>query len=108
MRKSNADGDGAVYRQEGLRAVKNIVRGALHRDQIVAEHKSAAIPEDLLDGINDMRPHVVHFSGHGGTGSLLFDNGSAETPEGREMSFALLAKLLNATSTPPTLLVLNA
>ena len=91
-----------------IRAVKNIVRGALHRDQIVVEHKSAATPEDLLDGINDLRPHVVHFSGHGGAGSLLFDNGSAETPDGREMSFSLLARLLNATSTPPTLLVLNA
>lgn len=106
---TNPDPGGDWLRTDAeIRAVKNIVRGALHRDQIVVEHKSAATPEDLLDGINDLRPHVVHFSGHGGAGGLLFDNGSADAPDGREMSFSVLAKLLSATSTPPTLLVLNA
>lgn len=106
---TNPDPGGEWLRTDAeIRAVKNIVRGSLHREQVVVEHKSAATMEDLLDGINDMRPHVVHFSGHGGAGSLLFDNGSAEAPEGRAMSFSLLARLLNATSTPPTLLLLNA
>jgi len=36
------------------------------------------------------------------------DNGSVDTPEGQELDFELLAKLLAATTTPPTLLVLNA
>src|SRR5690606_38856334 len=91
---TNPDPGGDWLRTDAeIRAVKNIVRGALHREQMVVEHQSAATPEDLLDGINGMRPHVVHFSGHGGAGSLLFDNGSAEAPEGREMSFSLLARL---------------
>ena len=98
----------ALSRRVLIRAVKNIVRGALHRDQIVVEHKSAATPEDLLDGINDMLTHEVHISGHGGAGGLPFDNGSADALYGREMSFSLLAQLLSATNTPPTLLVLNA
>ena len=42
--------------------------------------------EDLLDGLNEFRPHVVHFSGHSGDGFTLFDNGSVEEPEGRGVS----------------------
>lgn len=69
--------------------------------------RAAATPEDLLDGLNDIRPHVVHFSGHSGGEVLVFDNASIETPEGREVTFELLARALVATSTPPVLLVLN-
>lgn len=36
------------------------------------------------------------------------DNGSVDEPEAAELDFELLAKLLAATTTPPTLLVLNA
>ena len=30
--------------------------------------------DDLITGLNEVRPHVVHFSGHAGDASLLFDN----------------------------------
>jgi CHAT domain-containing protein len=70
--------------------------------------RPAASAQDLLDAINDIRPHVVHFSGHGWSDGLVMDNGSVDTPEGQELDFELLAKLLVATTTPPTLLVLNA
>jgi hypothetical protein len=90
-----------------VRQVQQAVRAALHRDQIEIVPRLAATPEDLLDGLNDVRPHVVHFSGHAGGAALVFDNASIETPEGRDVTFGLLARALAATATPPILLVLN-
>jgi hypothetical protein len=90
-----------------VRQVQQAVKAALHRDQIDIVPRLAATPEDLLDGLNDVRPHVVHFSGHSGHATLVFDNASVETPEGRDLTFDLLARALGATSTPPVLVVLN-
>lgn len=91
-----------------VRSVQRALRGSKYRDLVEVSHRPAATPNDLLDGINDVRPHVVHFSGHGGAGSLVFDNGSVDEPEGRDLTFELLAKILSATTSPPSLLVLNA
>jgi hypothetical protein len=90
-----------------VRQVQQAVKAALHRDQIDIIPRLAATPEDLLEGLNDVRPHVVHFSGHSGHATLVFDNASVETPEGRDLTFDLLARALGATSTPPVLAVLN-
>lgn len=83
------------------------VRAALHRDLIQVVHRPAATPEALLEGLNNVRPHVVHFSGHAGGATLVFDNASVDTPEGRTMTLELLARALASTDTPPRLLVLN-
>ena len=91
-----------------VRQVRDAVRKALHRDLVELDHRPAATPEDLLDGINETRPHVVHFSGHGGGAAVLFDNGRIDTPQGRDVPFELLCRALRATDTPPKLLLLNA
>jgi len=90
-----------------VRDVQQAVKQALHRDLIDVQYRPAATPEDLLDGLNDVRPHVVHFSGHAGGAAVLFDNASVDSPEGREVPFELLARALGATAESPTLLVLN-
>jgi hypothetical protein len=96
-----------------VRMVREAVRRALHRDLLEIDHRPAATPEDLLDGLNEVRPHVVHFSGHGGEASVLFDDagiemeGNHEQP-GRPVSFDWLARAVGATDSPPILLVLNA
>lgn len=71
------------------------------------EHLPAATSMDLLNGLNDHRPHVVHFSGHASSLGLLMEN-DAGTPEGDDLEFDPLARLLGATDEPPRLLVLNA
>lgn len=91
-----------------VRQVREALRKALHRDLVDIDHRPAATPEDLLDGINELRPHVIHFAGHGGGAAVLFDNGHVDDPQGRSMPFGLLGRALVATNTPPTLLVLNA
>jgi hypothetical protein len=90
-----------------VRDVQQAVKRALHRELIDVQYRPAATPEDLLDGMNDVRPHVVHFSGHAGDAAVLFDNASVDSPEGHEVPFEMLARALGATTEPPTLLVLN-
>jgi CHAT domain-containing protein len=84
------------------------LRGAKHRDLIHLEQRPAASAQDLINGINDHRPHVVHFSGHSGEAGLYLDNSSLLDGEGRTLSFDVLAELLGATDEPPTLVVLNS
>lgn len=91
-----------------VRNVQQALRGSKYRDQVEVHQRPAATPQDLLDGINDVRPHVIHFSGHGDNTGLFFDNGSVDAPQSRDLSFDLLAEALDATDAPPTLLVLNA
>jgi hypothetical protein len=91
-----------------VRQVREAVRKALHRDLVDIDHRPAATPEDLLDGINELRPHVIHFAGHGGGATVLFDDGRVDGPQGRAVPFDLLGRALGATDTPPKLLVLNA
>jgi len=90
-----------------VRDVQQAVKRALHRELIDVQYRPAATPEDLLDGLNDVRPHVVHFSGHAGDAAVPFDNASVDNPQGHEVPFELLARALGATTEPPTLLVLN-
>lgn len=90
-----------------VREVKRIIRGSKYRDQVTVEHLPAATSTDLLDGLNDHRPHVVHFSGHASSLGVVLDNEDG-TEEGAELEFALLARLLGATDEPPKLVVLNA
>ncbi len=91
-----------------VRQVREAVKKALHRDLVDIDYWPAATPEDLLEGINENRPHVVHFSGHGGGAAVLFDNGDVDNPQGRAVPFDLLVRALEATDTPPKLLLFNA
>ena len=61
----------------------------------------------MIAGLNDLRPHVVHFSSHAGDAALLFDNGRVEAPEGQDVPYDLLARALGATDITPVLVVLN-
>ena len=101
--------EGTWLRTEAeVRGVQQMLRSSKYRDLVDLSHRPAASPQDLLDAVNDIRPHVIHFSGHGWSRGIVMDNGSVDMPEAAELNFEVLAKLLAATTTPPTLLVLNA
>jgi tetratricopeptide (TPR) repeat protein len=50
---------------EEMRAIEQKVRAAEHRDVLNFQSAWAVRPDDLLQKLNECRPHIVHFSGHG-------------------------------------------
>ena len=90
-----------------VNGVLRALRGAKHRELVALQQRPAATIQDLLNGLNDHRPHVVHFSGHAG-GGLLFDNASLTDPEEQLVAYAMVAKIIAATDSKPDLVVLNA
>lgn len=62
----------------------------------------------VLDSLNSCRPDVLHFSGHGGGGTLLFDNDKAGDDGGTVLDFDMVARVVESTSAAPKLLVLVA
>ncbi len=91
-----------------VRQVQQALRSAKFRDLVTVEQRPAATFQDLLDGLNDIQPHIIHFSGHGGGETLLMEGGGLGGGSDHVVSFSLLVKALESTDNPPILLVLNA
>lgn len=91
-----------------IRQVQQALRGARYRDLVTIQQRPAATFQDLIDGLNDVRPHIIHFSGHAGSGSLILEGGELEGGNEKIITYQLLFKALSSTDSPPILLVLNA
>jgi hypothetical protein len=91
-----------------VRRVQDAIRGSEFRDNINVQYRPAANIGTLLDGLNDVRPQIVHFSGHGNSHGLAMDNAKVEKPADESVSFDLLAKALAATDHQPRVVVLNS
>ncbi|SRR6266404_1621694 len=66
---------------EEIRAISSKIRASEHRDLLQLQAVWAVRPDDLLQALNEHRPDIVHFSGHGtasGEIVLLDDNGAAK------------------------------
>lgn len=87
--------------------VLKALRGAGRKDIVDLLQRPAASIEDMVHGLNDHRPHVVHFSGHAENG-LLFDTADPLEVGDQLVGYDTVARVLAATDQPPTLLVLNA
>lgn len=90
-----------------VRQVRDMLKRTKYSNLVTIEHLPAATTMDLLEGLNEHRPHVVHISGHADSLGLLMEN-DAGTTDGDDLGFTLLARLLGATDEPPRLLVLNS
>jgi hypothetical protein len=61
-----------------------------------------------MDGLNDLAPGIVHFSGHGYSGGIAVDHAKVKRPSGKIVTFDLLAKAVAAVDRPPQVIVLNS
>jgi len=103
---ANPDETSPLRLDAEVRRVQEAVRGSEFRDNITIQYKPAADLNSLIDGLNDHRPQIVHFSGHGYDGGIATDAGKVGKPKVRTLSFELLAKALTATDSPPKIVVL--
>lgn len=91
-----------------VNAVSEEIRRSSFRDNIVLHQSPAANLDTIIRGLNDHRPRVVHFSGHGSSAGIATDGGGIERIKRQFVTFEILAKAFRATDTPPYVVVLNA
>jgi len=91
---------------EEARQINERLRLASDRDAFDLITCWAVRPMDLLQYLNQHRPHIVHFSGHGNrAGEILLSAGDGT---GRQVSADALAGLFRATDGGIRVVVLNA
>lgn len=88
-----------------VREVQKRMRESEHRDSVGFEWRLATQTSDLMQALNETRPHVVHFSGHGSQEALIFeDNDGLAKP----LYIEDLAQLLRITSDRIRLAIFNS
>lgn len=78
---------------EEVRSIGEMIRKAEHRDAVRLESRWAVRPLDVLQAINECRPGIVHFSGHGSNqDEIIFqDNSGNSKPVSKEAIVQTLA-----------------
>jgi hypothetical protein len=64
------------------RQIERTIRASEYRDSMELITKWAVSPDDLLQALNQHRPHIVHFSGHGSPSNEIIlesDGGTRQT-----------------------------
>jgi hypothetical protein len=106
---ANPDASSPLRVDAEMRQVQEAVRGSRLRDNIALHYRPAANLKSIMDGLNDITPGIVHFSGHGYSGGIAVDHAKVKRPSGKVVvSFDLLAKAVAAVDTPPQVIVLNS
>ncbi|MFE0677011.1 hypothetical protein [Streptomyces sp. NPDC058867] len=106
MLGASSEGDLRVNREQAR--IRRAVEQALHRDLVALDVRPAATTDDLLDGLSQFRPHVVHFSGHSSTDLIVFEQDVDEPHEGAVVTARAFASAIKATDDPPLLVLLNS
>ncbi|MCT1514048.1 CHAT domain-containing protein [Dietzia cercidiphylli] len=101
-----SEGDLRIGREQ--KRIRTAVEAALHRDQIQFDARPAATTADLMDGITKFRPHVVHFSGHSSSALIVFEGDRDEQHDGVIVTAQAFARAMQATDSPPLLVLLNS
>jgi hypothetical protein len=103
---ANPGGTTPLALDEESREIKAKIRAAEYRDSLELLTEWAVRPDDLLQFLNQHRPTVVHFSGHGSQAAeiILLDKDRKPKPVNREA----LAALFRVLKGQIRLVVLNA
>jgi hypothetical protein len=70
---SNPQDQTQLRLDEEIRLIEQKLRASDYRDSVDLVSRWAVRPDDLLQSLNEHKPHIVHFSGHGtDTGEIIF------------------------------------
>ena len=69
---ANPAGTQPLQLDEEIRRITTKIRAAEYRDSLELVSRWAVRPDDLLQALLEVKPHVVHFSGHGSPVAELF------------------------------------
>jgi hypothetical protein len=89
-----------------VRYIQDAIKLGGNPDKIDVKLILAPTIATLLDNLNAYKPQVLHFSGHAGSRSLVFDNERAGDDGGQVLDYSLVKSLIQATATRLDLLVL--
>jgi CHAT domain-containing protein len=103
---ANPAGTQPLKLDQEAREIEAKIRAADHRDSLELITKWAVRPDDLLQALNQHRPHIVHFSGHGNPTEeiVLLDTLGKPKPVSKEA----LVHLFRALKDNIRVVVLNA
>jgi len=103
---ANPDGVKKLALDEEARSIRTKIRASDHPRDLDLHAEWALRPDDLLQYLNEYRPHIVHFSGHGSASEQLIlhdQNGRA-----KPVTKAALVALFKALQDNIRVVVLNA
>ena len=90
---------------EEIRAITEKIRASEHRDSVEIISRWAVRPPDLLQALNEHRPHIVHFSGHGSdTEQIIFLDSSGNT---KPVSKTAIVELMNTMADNIQVVIFN-
>jgi hypothetical protein len=89
---------------EEIRLVEKKLRASEFRDAVMLTTAWAVRPDDLLQALNQHRPNVVHFAGHGDEDEIALQDADGKT---KPISTDLLAQLMKLMIDTVRLVVLN-
>src|SRR4051794_24312972 len=103
---ANPAGTQRLQLDEEIRQITAKVRASEHRDSLELVSRWAVRPDDLLQALLEVKPHIVHFSGHGSKAQelILLDEQGNPKPVSQEA----LAHLLRTLKDNIRVVVLNA
>ena len=83
---ANPAGTQPLQLDEEIRRITAKIRAAEYRDSLEMVSRWAVRPDDLLQALLEVKPHVVHFSGHGSAAAelIVLDDRSNPKPVSKE------------------------
>lgn len=103
---SNPEGTKSLMLDEEIRMITKMIQASEYPDVLQVESLWAVRPDDLLQALNEHKPQIVHYSGHGsGEGQIiLMDNNRQVKP----VSAKALRQLFGVMKGDIRVVVLNA
>ena len=89
---------------EEIRLIQEKLRASEYRDAVALKSRWAVRPTDLLQALNEEKPNVVHFSGHGSQDDIAFVDSEGNT---KTVTKEAIAQLMNTMTDNIRIVVFN-